>query len=451
MSDKIVELLLESAHFINTTCLTKVNTLAEPVFNCSRVCDELIHSCFTNCSDPESGQRVPSLASYCSNLSVYTAIERLKLKVFDISLTTDVDVGITLYGYLTPALFILVCCLNSVMVAILSSRKMRSPINMILCSIAIFDTLTIALPLPWYLQFYTFQGYTEYTSFGWCVFYKYFGVIFPTVCHNSSIWLTVVLSVLRYSGVCQPRFCKFPSSYKSVTICLVAILIVTLSIQTTVLVLEDVQPVRVTGKELFTTSGVKYVDTCSNVAKIDRSVYLRTVKAYLWVRIVFVELLPIGLLLVFNTLLLKKTYHSYIYRRHLVCGNKAMRRSDLQEVVRTTTMLVTLCVFCMVVEILVTVVLLLLTVQSIHSLNIFNIHEQKVCVAMVNFILFLSFPANFVICFGLSEKFRRALMKTIGKRKKSQSVSGGSTSMLTVRQSSTQDTQPWIPMVPLNS
>ncbi|OWF35102.1 sex peptide receptor-like [Mizuhopecten yessoensis] len=445
MDKEHVKQLIENARAINTTCVRKLTELAMDVSSCSWMCGGGTSSCVGNCNYSNSDKPLPSLTSYCSNMSIYTAIQRVKLKVFDVGKATALDVGVVLYGYVTPALCMLVLLLNTLLVVILSSRRTRSPTNMILCSIAVLDTMTILLPLPWYLFFYTSGGYNEYVPFSWCVVYKYTALVLPTVCHNSSLWLTVALAAHRYIGLCHPRVSQFTSSYKAVTICLLVILVITTVMQSTILLLEDLEPVRVVGKELFATSGVKYVDTCSIVFKTEKDNYLTGLKAYLWTRLIVAELLPTSLLLLFNMLLLRKTCESYRYRRKLISGNAAMSQSDFRECMRTTVMLLTLCSFCVLVQIPVATILFLMFIQTNTGYRIFTLRETKVTVTLVNFVLFLSFPANFAICLGLSEKFRRTLKDKLKSRKRSHSISGLSTSM---KLSNSHDLQSGTPMLP---
>ncbi|XP_033745729.1 sex peptide receptor-like [Pecten maximus] len=420
---------------------------------CDWMCGGGASSCFSKCNDSNPEHRLQSVTSYCSNISIHTAIERVRLKVFDVGKATALDVGVVLYGYLTPALCALVLLLNTLLVAILSRRKTRSPTNMILCCIAVLDTLTILLPMPWYLYFFTSGGYEEFVPFSWCLVYKYMGSILPTVCHNSSLWLTVALAGHRYVGLCHPRISKFTSSYKAVTICLFVILIITTVMQSTILLLEDVEPVRVVGKELFVTSGLKYVDTCSIVIKAEKENYLISVQVYLWARMVVVELLPTAMLLIFNMFLLRKTCESYRYRRKLVNGNAAMCKSDFRECMRTTIMLLTLCTFCVLVQIPAATILFLMFIQTNTGSRMFTLRGTKVAVTLVNFGLFLSFPVNFAICLGLSEKFRNTLKHMLTSRNRSQSVSGVSTSMFSMKPGNTHDAQsssPMLPSVPTN-
>ncbi|XP_069142683.1 sex peptide receptor-like [Argopecten irradians] len=437
--------VIKNARTTNATCLQK---LGIGVSVCDWMCEGGDSSCFNKCNNSDPDQRLQSVTSYCSNISVHAAIDRVKLKVFDVSKTTAIDVGVILYGYLTPALCVLVILLNTLLVAILSGRKIRSPTNMIICCIAVLDTMTILLPLPWYLFFFTSGGHQEYVPFSWCLVYKYMALIIPAICHNSSLWLTVALAIHRYVGICHPRISKFTSSYKAVVICLFVILVVTTVIQTSILLLEDVEPVRVVGKELFVASGLKYVNACSVVIKADRENYLKSLKAYLWTRMVVVELLPTTMLLIFNILLLKKSCESYRYRRTLISGNEAMAKSDFRECMRTTIMLLTLCSFCVIVEIPIATILLLLFIQANSGTRLFTSRGSKVSYTLVNFVLFLSFPGNFAICLGLSERFRKTLTRAFTTRNRSHSISGISTSMFSIKPSNSHDVQSSIPMLP---
>uniref|UniRef100_A0A914NS57 G-protein coupled receptors family 1 profile domain-containing protein n=1 Tax=Meloidogyne incognita TaxID=6306 RepID=A0A914NS57_MELIC len=68
--------------------------------------------------------------------------------------------------------------------------QMRTPVNMILTAMACCDTVVLF-----------FQSYLYYTlhfwSYGWCVFlisHAHLSLVF----HSSSIWLSVMLALIRY-------------------------------------------------------------------------------------------------------------------------------------------------------------------------------------------------------------------------------------------------------------
>lgn len=75
---------------------------------------------------------------FCSNLTV----EFLKNSkdVFDIERLYDIKLAVPIYGYITPIIAIVTLVLNLTIIAIIMNKKLRSPTNFILVSIAIFDT-----------------------------------------------------------------------------------------------------------------------------------------------------------------------------------------------------------------------------------------------------------------------------------------------------------------------
>jgi len=307
---------------------------------------------------------------------------------------------------------------------VFTKRKLRSPTNVFISVIAVLDALTVLLPLPSYIQLYSLRGYLEYSTYGWCVYQRYFGRYLPTVCHSTALWLTVMLSIQRYVGITGR--CKLLCTYKAVFIGVMVTLIFMGLMHATLLILEDLVQARVISKHILSSSGIiTYVDTCYHVPRMDPVAFNNCLKIYLWVRTVFVQLLPVFMLLIFNTLLLKITCNSYNYRKQLIRGNNRQNKSDLREVVRTSIMLISLCVFTLVVETPVTAMFILVLLQNLHGIHVFNSHGTKVCMTLKNFIVFLSFPANFAICFGLSHKFRLTLREMFWRVKQYRVTTSG--------------------------
>ncbi|CAH8474122.1 unnamed protein product [Heterobilharzia americana] len=118
-----------------------------------------------------------------------------------------------LQTYVQPFVIFFTIITNCLTSVVLTHPKMRNSTNIILLGIAICDLLTVLLPLPVYLCFLTSNLFSEnltvfkgYTAF-------YLTTILPTVCHTSSIWLTVLLALQRFIYV------QFPLKANRIYLC----------------------------------------------------------------------------------------------------------------------------------------------------------------------------------------------------------------------------------------
>ncbi|CAD6193107.1 unnamed protein product [Caenorhabditis auriculariae] len=127
----------------------------------------------------------------------------------NISEYTPLDWALPLYGYVMPVLVALTTLINSFIIIVLSHRHLRTPTNTVLLTMAVTDLLTGCTSVPWFLYYYTFQGYQTDSDFGldtfWCHAHAYLLEILPSIFHTAAIWLTVFLAIQRYVYVCVPN------------------------------------------------------------------------------------------------------------------------------------------------------------------------------------------------------------------------------------------------------
>ena len=65
------------------------------------------------------------------------------------------------YGYLMPVLMLITFISNTIIIIVLTRPTMRTPTNTVLVSMAVCDLLTILLPAPWYIYFYSLQSLND--------------------------------------------------------------------------------------------------------------------------------------------------------------------------------------------------------------------------------------------------------------------------------------------------
>ncbi|CAH8485747.1 unnamed protein product [Schistosoma margrebowiei] len=118
-----------------------------------------------------------------------------------------------LQTYVQPFVIFFTIITNCLISIVLNYPTMRNSTNIILLGIAICDLLTVLLPLPVYLCFLTSNIFSENLTIfkGYSV--TYLTTILPTVCHTSSIWLTVLLALQRFIYV------QFPLKANQICLC----------------------------------------------------------------------------------------------------------------------------------------------------------------------------------------------------------------------------------------
>lgn len=111
--------------------------------------------------------------------------------------------AIILFGYLMPVVVILSIVTNLLVVIILTRRHMRNPTNIVLCTLAIVDLLTILIGAPLYFYEYALKHYDDMNEFICYVHHTLIDTL-PVLLHNASIWLTLLLAGQRYIYVRYP-------------------------------------------------------------------------------------------------------------------------------------------------------------------------------------------------------------------------------------------------------
>ncbi|KAL3069334.1 hypothetical protein niasHS_018059 [Heterodera schachtii] len=105
-----------------------------------------------------------------------------------------------IHTYLSIVLCAVGTVCNVCNIVVLTRKKMRSPVNLILCAMACCDTVVLSSNMV-YTTHYTFVAFNNCVpknwSYGWCVFLISHAHL-SLVGHSSSIWLSVMLALIRY-------------------------------------------------------------------------------------------------------------------------------------------------------------------------------------------------------------------------------------------------------------
>ncbi|XP_015177510.1 PREDICTED: sex peptide receptor-like [Polistes dominula] len=110
-----------------------------------------------------------------------------------------------IHGWASLIVCIFGCIANSLNIAVLTRRDMRSPTNMILTGLAVADLLVMIEYVPYAIHLYLYhRSRKDRFTYGWAVFVL-FHSNFGQVCHTISICLTLTLAIWRYIAVAHPQ------------------------------------------------------------------------------------------------------------------------------------------------------------------------------------------------------------------------------------------------------
>ncbi len=116
-----------------------------------------------------------------------------------------------------PCIAISTLILCAVIIMTFIRGKMLNSVNVILVGIAVSDALTVTIP-SFAVLYMNFDEMPDYIPFEYCRLWGYLIKYVPTITHNASIWLTIVLAVERYLIVRHPMLArKYCTRRKSIS------------------------------------------------------------------------------------------------------------------------------------------------------------------------------------------------------------------------------------------
>jgi hypothetical protein len=94
-----------------------------------------------------------------------------------------------LQGVFAPLIIVISTVLNSLIAVVLLQKHLRSPTNILLLAIALYDTLTGLFPFPAYIFVFTFRQCNDYMPFNYGWFHRINHDVLPFIFHTCSIWV----------------------------------------------------------------------------------------------------------------------------------------------------------------------------------------------------------------------------------------------------------------------
>lgn len=307
---------------------------------------------------------------------------------------------VVINGYVVPALAILVILTNSVIIAVLRRQRTYGASQAGLVGIAVSDTLTVALPAPFY--FYKYGLGNFYWIYGWCQVNDWIALYLPTISHTASIWLTVALTAQRYMYVCNPftarRWCTLKNS--TITILWTYVFAILIHI-CRFFVLDYFE------KEKFLESKNTTVLTCQYKHRywVNVNTYYST---YMWLRIILIQFIPCILLIVFNAKILFGL-KSVINRKIQLQTNSENNQASIRENTRVTIMIIFMAAMTLLVEFPAGIIQCLYAYPMMTGKDIIQEETLNSVQIVANLVILFSYPLNFLLYCSMSSEFKFTL------------------------------------------
>lgn len=233
-----------------------------------------------------------------------------------------------MFGYLMPGILLLTLITNTLVVAVLCQRHMRSPTNIVLVTMALVDMATLLFPAPWYFYIYTLGHHDKFLhSTTVCYLYHIMTDVIPIYFHTSSIWLTLFLAFQRYIYVCHPTqaatWCTVPRVKRAIAM----IMFVAFCHQMSRFIDYSFVSVRIQSGDGYQTACK--MDVAQWVQYLDGELYYT---AYFLFRIVFVSIIPCVALIVLNLLLFLALKRAKLRRKKLLESKFGLMREQCSVV-----------------------------------------------------------------------------------------------------------------------
>ncbi|MCL4146192.1 UNVERIFIED_CONTAM: hypothetical protein GTU68_005665 [Idotea baltica] len=303
-----------------------------------------------------------------------------------------------------PVLLVVTTFANTIIVAILQQRHMRTPTNVMLIAISLSDLFTLVFPAP--LFFYTYTlGFYDIPLYPISICYAWYFMtdVMPNLFHTASIWLTLALAAQRYIYVCHAPFarvwCNIPRVKKSITL----IFIIAFLHQVLRFVEYYFIPTCIHLND-------EYIPACKpfwvSWVQKNQNIYFGT---YFWFRVIFVHLGPCTLLVVLNIFLFRALRHAQKRREQLLKEKKKNESKKLRDSNCTTMMLIIIVTVFLVTEIPLAIITLLHLLTGHGIVAVFSEDDYdfvRKFFIISNFFIIFCYPINFAIYCGMSRQFR---------------------------------------------
>lgn len=245
-----------------------------------------------------------------------------------------VSVSVCIFGIIT----------NVFNIIVLTRRNMHTPVNYILSWLAVSDIITMLSYVPFAVHFYCMYHPIELTpdknSKAWMTFLL-FHVNLTATTHTVSIWLCVLLAIIRYLHISSPTkgmIMRLRRIHQA------KVLIVVIFMSSAILQIPNYMTNRL--EEVVVDN-----DTCYRLddLRLGKNNTEVTVLVNVWLYAMTAKLIPCVLMTIFGSLLIYSIHSKVKQRRRLlqISGANSLR---LSEHARTTKMLLAVIILFLITE-----------------------------------------------------------------------------------------------------
>ncbi|CAL1541316.1 unnamed protein product [Lymnaea stagnalis] len=323
------------------------------------------------------------------------------------------------HGYVSLCVCVGGIVTNAFNFTVLTRKHMRSPVNQILTGLAVSDIITMLSYLPFAIHFYCIHPSSsqspERNSKGWMSFLL-FHISLTTVTHTISIWLCVVLAIVRYLHIRSPTRASSVRLRRNIQ---ARYLVLGTYIVSILVMIPNYMTNELKEKTLSGSPGLN--QTLTNETAPNQTVYFLEhirlgsndtnplVLANVWMYAILAKLVPCFLISMFGSLLLYQMRAKLKQRKDFLKVS-ASNNHKLHEHSRTTKMLMTVIVLFLVTELPQGILIAMSACKEGFFDTVYMpLGDVMDIGALVNNAI------NFVLYCSMSAKFRQTFLKLFCK------------------------------------
>ena len=297
-----------------------------------------------------------------------------------------------IYGTISPIISTFVISMNVLLIATLIKGKFRMSTHVMMISIAIADSLTGLVPLPFNVYMFGLKKETDYLALAWCYVHAYMQKMLPVILHISSLHLTIGLAVERFIVVSFPL--------KSKRICTIRNGIIFSIVIFTISTCSQIDLFTQVSFEAFAVTSRR--NSNHTIIGCLRSAKVRSDTEYI-VRVAFLVFLPCLILIIFTILLLRKSKEIQQWRKTNMAFS-IQKSTSVQSLERIDFAVILIMLFVVISEVAVSTSIAL---SRVNRIRFTRSHEELIGIGHI--IFQITSPLNFVVLCFLSSKFRAVL------------------------------------------
>lgn len=289
---------------------------------------------------------------------------------------------------LVPCVALFGIVFNSLTMIIMTRRRMRSSTNNYLAALATADCLYLICTILLSLQH---QFAEDDPKFNLYRRFKPLMLLLVDTSQNTSVWLTVTFTIERYIAVCHPMrgkvLCTESRSRKIILVVLLYTTVLTLPTYFEYKIIDDVNDRN---------------ETIAIIEDSDLGADVLYQSVYYWLTVVMNTILPLLILIVFNSFLIRSVHISRRQRKTMTLRQRPdSARDPSSQENKITVMLIAVVVLFLLCQ-LPQAGLLIYTIVDDESSTFTRLLGN-----LFNFLVCVNASGNFVLYCLLSNKYRR--------------------------------------------